>query len=232
MSRQQEIKATKQFITDPETKPFRMIYYAPSFSGKSKHLNDVVLPAIGSKFKPNIFVFSPTARHDTAYKGSKIKEENFIDSYDEAKLQQIINEQEENIERHGKKKAPPVLIILDDVVADLPEKRRSLLSKLFTRGRHLKISIIITSQQVNLIPKAARLNATHNIIFGQKLNSTEHKDLADMLPVSKKIVDMIVHDIRQSDPYSYLFVDLTEAKPDNMFFKNTTDRYVLEDVAP
>ena len=67
------------------------------------------------------------------------------------------------------KEAYHVLLILDDCCSDNDFHHSKSLKQIFTKGRHYKISIIITCQYVNHVPVVARTN-TDFIICGQ-LNS-------------------------------------------------------------
>jgi hypothetical protein len=62
-----------------------------------------------------------------------------------------------------------VLLIIDDVVADVNFHQSPSLKKLFVRGRHIGISVIITAQYLNSIPPIARTNSDF-ILVGQLNN--------------------------------------------------------------
>ena len=51
-----------------------------------------------------------------------------------------------------------ILIILDDCVSYVNFYSSNAFKKLFTRGRHLKIYLMITTQYPYLIPPVARIN--------------------------------------------------------------------------
>ena len=59
-----------------------------------------------------------------------------------------------------------ILLVLDDCVSDVNFYSADNFEKLFTRGRHLKISLIIKTQYQYLIPPVARIN-TDYILVGQ-----------------------------------------------------------------
>jgi energy-coupling factor transporter ATP-binding protein EcfA2 len=59
-----------------------------------------------------------------------------------------------------------ILLILDDCVSDVNFHNAKAFEKLFTRGRHLKISLLITTQYPYLIPPVARINCDY-ILVGQ-----------------------------------------------------------------
>ena len=60
-----------------------------------------------------------------------------------------------------------VLIVFDDMIADMinNEKLNSIVTKLFTRGRKLNISIFFIRQSHFRLPKDVRLNSTNFFIM-------------------------------------------------------------------
>ena len=74
----------------------------------------------------------------------------------------------ENIEEYniGKKKGK-ILIVFDDVIADMinNEKFNPVVTELFIRGRKLNISIVFITQSYFKITKDVRLNSTHFFIM-------------------------------------------------------------------
>lgn len=59
-----------------------------------------------------------------------------------------------------------VLLILDDLVADKDFHTSETFKQLFVRGRHINISVIITTQYLKLIPPVSRNNSDF-IVVGQ-----------------------------------------------------------------
>ena len=70
-----------------------------------------------------------------------------------------------------------VLLVLDDCVSDVNFHTAKCFERLFTRGRHIKISLIITTQYPYLIPPVARIN-TDFLLVGQ-MNKQGLKVMAD-----------------------------------------------------
>ena len=72
----------------------------------------------------------------------------------------------ENLEDYNPTKKRRVLIVFDDMIADM-ESNKNLIPKvteLFLRGRKLNISLVFISQSYFKMPKTIRLNATHFIM--------------------------------------------------------------------
>ena len=69
-----------------------------------------------------------------------------------------------NIEDYNPRKNSKVLIVFDDMIADMINNNRlnPIVSELFIRGRKLNISI---TQSYFKVPKDVRLNSTHFFIM-------------------------------------------------------------------
>ena len=71
-----------------------------------------------------------------------------------------------NIENYNPGKKRKILIVFDDMIADMinNKKLNPIVTKLFIRGRKLNISIIFITQSYFKVPKDVRLNSTHFFI--------------------------------------------------------------------
>ena len=72
-----------------------------------------------------------------------------------------------NIEDYNPGKKRKVLIVFDDMIADMINNNKldSIVTELFIRGRKLNISIVFISQSYFKGPKDVRLNSTHFFIM-------------------------------------------------------------------
>ena len=68
-----------------------------------------------------------------------------------------------NIEEYNLGKKRKVLIVFDDMIADMINNKK--LEKLEIRGRKLNISIVFITQSYFKVPKEVRLNTTHFFIM-------------------------------------------------------------------
>ena len=102
----------------------------------------------------------------------------------------------EDINNYNKKRDKKVLIIFDDMIADImrSEKFKAIVKELFIKCRKLNISIAFITQSYFRTPKDARLNSTHYILMeiGNK------KELKDFLKI---------YNYCTKDPYSFMMVD-------------------------
>ena len=72
-----------------------------------------------------------------------------------------------NIEEYNLGKKSKVLIVFDDMIADMinNKKLNSIVTELFIRGRKLNISLVFITQSYFKVPKDVRLNSTHFFIM-------------------------------------------------------------------
>ena len=72
-----------------------------------------------------------------------------------------------NIEDYNPGKKRKVLIVFDDMIADMinNNKLNPIVTELFIRGRKLNISIVFITQSYFKVPKDVRLNSTHFFIM-------------------------------------------------------------------
>ena len=92
-----------------------------------------------------------------------------------------------NIEEHNPNKKRKILIVFDDMIADMlcKKKLNPIVTELFIRGRKLKIYLIFIIQSYFAVPKNIRQNSTHYFIMKipykrelNKLHLTIHQILA------------------------------------------------------
>ena len=72
----------------------------------------------------------------------------------------------ENIDDYNVYKDPKILIVFDNMIADMIQnkKRNSIVTEFFIRGRKINISLAFISQSYFKVPKDVRLNTTHFFI--------------------------------------------------------------------
>ena len=213
---------TEIIIKAPETKedkneiskilfqpPFRIIVVAPSNSGKSVLISNLISsPDLPYRkfFKKNIFIFSSTFNlNDPSFSMSdNIEKTNVYDEYNESAVMEIVNEQVGIIHKYSKKKAPHLLFIFDDVVQDLPKTKMSIMNKLFFSARHYNISLILLSQQYKMVNRPLRLNASDIIIF-QTGNNQEIQKIAEEQAIEVNRFKQILKEATE-EPFSFLVI--------------------------
>ena len=68
-----------------------------------------------------------------------------------------------NIDEYNVDKDRKILIVFDDMIADIIKNKKlnSIVTKLFIRGRKLNIYLVFITQSYFKVPKDVRLNITH-----------------------------------------------------------------------
>lgn len=103
-----------------------------------------------------------------------VPSDHFVE-FTEPNLEAIYEEVEEKVLEavaDGKKPANSIVIV-DDCAQALKEKLNGTLSRIATQGRHINLSLCVTSQKWSLLPPVLRCNASGAILFG---NSAKEVD--------------------------------------------------------
>jgi len=143
-------------------------------SGKSQMLH-YILKMNKSNFK-KIFLICPSEVINGFY-ADIIPKENIFDEYKEEWVESLISKLTKRNAGKTKKNADRVLLVLDDCCGDTNFHHSISLKKLFLRGRHFFLTLIITAQYLfgnGGIPPAARNNIDYllvNKINGQSLEA-------------------------------------------------------------
>ena len=165
----------KKNYSENDDWPFRMLIIGPSGSGKTNTLLYLI-----NNFHPidKIYLYAKDT-DEKKYQYSINKREqagtkNLNDPHAFIEYSNDMNDVLEDINNYDKNRDKKVIIIFDDVIADImrSEKFKVLLKELFIRCRKLNISIVFTTQSYFRTPKDARLNSTHYILMkiGNKKN--------------------------------------------------------------
>ena len=126
-----------------------------------------------------------------------------------------------NIEDYNPIKKRKVLIVFDDMIADMinNNKLNPIVTELFIRGRKLNISIVFITQSYFKVPKDVRLNFTHFFIMKIPnkrelqqiaLNNSSDINFKDFMNIYRKCI---------TEPYSFLVNDTTLPSDDPLRFR-------------
>ena len=126
-----------------------------------------------------------------------------------------------NIEDYNPGKKRKILIVFDDMIADMinNKKLNPVVIELFIRGRKPNISIVFITQSYLNVPKDVRLNSTHFFIIKIPnkrelqqiaLNHSSDIDSKDFMKIYKKC---------PAEPYSFLVNDTTLPLDDPLRFR-------------
>ena len=116
-----------------------------------------------------------------------------------------------NIDHYNPNKENKILIVFDDMIADMfsNKKSNSIVTELFIRCRKLNISLVFISQSYFKVPKDVRNNSTHFFIMKIPnkrelmqiaINHSSDINTKDFIEIYRKCTDK---------PYSFLVIDTT-----------------------
>ena len=126
-----------------------------------------------------------------------------------------------NIDHYNPDKENKILIVFDDMIADMinNKKLNSIVTELFIRGRKINISLVFITQKYFKVPRDARLNTTHFFIIKNPnkkelqqiaISHSSDIDFKNFVSIYKKYTDR---------PFSFLVNDTTLASNDPLRFR-------------
>ena len=126
-----------------------------------------------------------------------------------------------NIDEYNPDKENKILIVFDDMIADMinNKKLNSIVTELFIRDRKLNISLVFIMQSYFKVPKDVRLNTTHFFITKipnkrelQQITLNHSSDIStkDFIDIYKKCT---------AEPYSFLVNVTTLASDMPLIFR-------------
>ena len=180
-------------------------------SGKSELIKYIV-SLYGHLFN-KIFVICPSESVNKFY-SQFLPSENIFTDYSDEWIEKLMTRLIKiNV---GKKdnECAHILLILDDCVSDVNFHSAKAFEKLFTRGRHMKISLMITTQYPYLIPPVARINCDY-ILCGQ-MNKQSIKLMCDeflMGDISPKDFLKMYYD--STNDYGFLIINNNSTSNNN-----------------
>ena len=119
-----------------------------------------------AKFK-KIFLVCPTEEINAHYtKNGVIKQECVFSEWDENWAKDLTTQLTKINSNKPKAEMQHVLLVLDDVFADVDLHHSPILRSIFMRSRHYGLSVMILTQTLHSIPPFARINSDW-MIFGQ-----------------------------------------------------------------
>ena len=120
-----------------------------------------------------------------------------------------MNDVLENINNYNKNRDKKVLIIFDNMIADIMRsgKFKAIVKELFIRRRKLNISVVFITQSYFRTPKDARLNSTHYIL----MKISNKKELKSIAEEHSGHLDfkyyLKICNCCTNEPYSFMMVD-------------------------
>ena len=222
------IKHNKNWPYIPDF-PYRMLIIGGSGSGKTNALLNLINKQEDID-KIYLYVKDP---YELKYqylinKRQEVGQKHFNNPNAFIEYSNDINEVYDNIEDYNPKREHKVLIVIDDMIADMlaNKKLQRPVVDLFIRGRKLNISLVFISQSYFGIPKDVRLNTTHFLIMripnkrelqSIAINHSTDVEFDEFKDIYKKCT---------SDPYSFLTIDTTLPASNPLRFRKNIDEII------
>ena len=181
-------------------------------SGKSCLLKHLV-ESERHKFS-KIFVVCPTEKINRFY-SDIVNDECIYDTYEEKFVDKLINKMTELNSNKPQKERKNILLILDDCVSDHNFHQSPSLKKLFVRGRHINIGVIITFQYLNLIPPVARVNLDF-LFCGQMNKQSVDLLMSEFISGDIEKTEFIKMFNRCTRDYNFLVINNNSVKDDDL----------------
>ena len=127
----------------------------------------------------------------------------------------------ENLEDYNPTKKRRVLIVFDDMIADIESNKKlsPIVTELFLRGRKINISLVFISQSYSKLPKTIRLNVTHYFIMKIPNKRELHQIASNHLSDTDFRDFMKFYKEYTKEPYSFLVNDTTLSSDNSLQFR-------------
>ena len=127
----------------------------------------------------------------------------------------------ENINDYNPSRKRKILIVFDDMIADIMtnKKFQAIIKELFIRCRKIKFSLVFISQSYFSVPKDVRLNLDHYLIMKiNKKRELQNIAINHSADIDCKDFLKIYRECRR-EPYSFLTIDTTSPASNPLRFR-------------
>ena len=135
-----------------------------------------------------------------------------------------MNDVLDDINNYNKNRYKKVLIVFDDMIADIEYNKnfKQIIKELFYRARKINISIVCITQSYFRALKESRLNSTHYLLM--KIgNKKELKRIAEEKSGHLDYKDFLkIYNYCAREPYSFMLID-TRPTASVTFKKNLSE---------
>ena len=180
--------------------PYRILTVVGSESGKTNSLSNLINnhPDIDKIYQYAKDPYEEKYQH-LVNKREKLGIDHFNDPEDFIKYSNDIHDVCNPIEKYNPNKSRKVLIVFDDMIADMinNKKLNPIVTELFIRSRKLNISVVFIKQSYFKVPKDVRLNSTHFLIMKTPIkrelqqiafNHSSDIDFTDFIKIDKNVL--------------------------------------------
>lgn len=116
------------------------------------------------------------------------------------------------------------LLIIDDLISEVANRRNTDLIKFILKSRHLKCSIIIISHKYNMLPAIIRNNLTNIILFRTKSNLELDAIYKGIIDIDQETFLNIYHKATDEN-HSFLYSVLN--KNPQEYYKNFDEKFII-----
>ena len=209
--------------------PYRMLIITPSGSGKTNALlnliqkqdNDSLIDKIylcATDLNEPKFEFLIKKREDAGIK-------NLNDPSAFIEYSNIMDDVYKNIDNYNPKRKRKVLIVFDDMIADVISNKnfQAIIKELFVRCRKLSVSLVFLTQSYFKVPKGVRLNSPHYLIM-KICDKTELQNIACNQSAGIHYEDFLkIYGNCAKESYSFRTIDTTLPDGNPMRLENFLD---------
>ena len=191
--------------------PFRMLIIRPSGSGKTNTLLNLInnLHPIDKIYLYAKDINEPKYLYE--YLINKTEQagiKNLNDPHAFIEYSDDMDDVLDDIDNYNKNRDKKVLIVFDDMIADIEYNKnfKRIIKELFYRARKINVSIVFITQSYFRALKDARLNSTHYILM--KIgNKKELKRIAKEKSGQLDYKDFLkIYNYCTREPYSYMLM--------------------------
>ena len=190
--------------------PFRMLIIGPSGSGKTNTLIHLIndLHPIDKIYLHAKDIHEPKYEY-LINKREQAEIKNLNDLHAFIEYSDDMNDVLDDIKKYNKNRDKKVLMVFDDMIADIEYNKnfKRIIKELFYRARKIKVSIVFITQSYFRALKGATLNSTHYILM--KIgNKKELKRIAEEKSGHLDYEDFLkIYNCCTRKPYSVMTID-------------------------
>ena len=190
--------------------PFRMLIIGPSGSGKTNTLLHLIndLNPIDKIYLYAKDLYEPKYEY-LINKREQVGIKNLNDPHAFIEYSDDMNDVLDDINNYSKNRDKKVLIVSDDMIADIEYNKnfKRIIKDLFYRARKINLSIVFITQSYFRALKDARLNSTHYILM--KIGNK--KALESIVEEKSGNLDykgfLKMYNYCTKEPYSFMTID-------------------------
>ena len=206
--------------------PYRMLIIGPSGSGKTNALLNLIQKQDNDNLIDKIYLYAKDLSEPKYQFLIKKREDAGIKNLNDPSVfieySNTVDDVYNNIDDYNPKRKRKILIVFDDMIADIMtnKKCQAIIKELFNRCRKLNISLVFITQSYFSVPKEARLSSTHYLmmkIHNRRelqqitINHSEDIDYTDFLKTYRNC---------PKESYSFFTIDTTLPANNPMRFRN------------